>query len=283
MENVCPDVSSDSQIDTLVPSTVTLDEMWSPAETGRSTRTGAFGTADRMVTAPAGAGPASTARPESASFGEIIAGLSDLREATQSGTRVLTEQLTADGLMHEAATGRLRFRGGILPGAMPPTTLTDSHGHRRALVPPDAITGAPETAVTVLRERGEVAEQRADDAVTRAERTLGQLVVVQAKLAEAEDRAGDAERDARAAWDHARAALDAAEALRPPRSTAPEQWRCGRERIPCRDASHTGGMWRSAQAICSPECATTDVAVRPNLWNSSPPYLARPGHCAGSC
>jgi hypothetical protein len=77
---------------------------------------------------------------------------------------------------------------------------TDNHGHRRALVPPDAITGAPETAVTVLRERAEVAEQRADDAVTRAERTLGKLVVVQAKLAEAEDRAGDAERDARAAW-----------------------------------------------------------------------------------
>ena len=123
---------------------------------------------------------------------------------------------------------------------------TDNHGHGHALVAPDVITDAPETAVTVLRERAEVAEQRADDAVTMAERTLGQLVVVQAKLAEAEDRAGDAERDARAAWDHARAALDAAEALRPPRSTAPEQWRCGRERIPCRDASHTGGMGRSA-------------------------------------
>ena len=62
---------------------------------------------------------------------------------------------------------------------------TDNHGHGRALVPPDAITGAPETAVTVLRERAEVAEQRTDDAVTMAERTLGQLVVVQAKLAEA--------------------------------------------------------------------------------------------------
>src|SRR5579862_4131519 len=91
---------------------------------------------------------------------------------------------------------------------------TDNHGHGHALVAPDVITDAPETAVTVLRERAEVAEQRADDAVTMAERTLGQLVVVQAKLAEAEDRAGDAERDAQAAWDHARAALDAAEALR---------------------------------------------------------------------
>src|ERR1700722_20179661 len=102
---------------------------------------------------------------------------------------------------------------------------TDNHGHRRALVPHDAITGAPETAVTVLRERAEVAEQRTDDAVTMAERTLGQLAVVQAKLAEAEDRAGDAERDARAAWDHARAALDAAEALR--RADA-AQWGRGR-------------------------------------------------------
>jgi hypothetical protein len=102
---------------------------------------------------------------------------------------------------------------------------TDNHGHGRVLVPPDLITGAPETAVTVLRERAEVAEQRADDAVTRAERTLGQLVVVQAKLAEAEDRAGDAERDAQAAWDHARAALDAAEALR--RADA-AQWGRGR-------------------------------------------------------
>ena len=102
---------------------------------------------------------------------------------------------------------------------------TDNHGHGRALVPPDAITGAPETAVTVLRERAEVAEQRTDDEVTMAERTLGQLVVVQAKLAEAEDRAGDAERDARAAWDHARAALDAAEALR--RADA-AQWGRGR-------------------------------------------------------
>ena len=46
---------------------------------------------------------------------------------------------------------------------------TDNHGHGRALVPPDAITGAPETAVTVLRERAEVSEQRADDAVTMAE------------------------------------------------------------------------------------------------------------------
>ena len=27
----------------------------------------------------------------------------------------------------------------------------------------------------------------------------------------------------------------------PPRSTAPGQWRCGREGMPCRDASHTGG------------------------------------------
>ena len=44
LENVWPDVSSDSQIDTLVPSTVTLEEMWSPAATARSTRTGAFGT-----------------------------------------------------------------------------------------------------------------------------------------------------------------------------------------------------------------------------------------------
>src|ERR1700722_5866997 len=61
---------------------------------------------------------------------------------------------------------------------------SDNHGHGRALVPPDLITGAPETAVTVLRERAEVAEQRANDAVTRAERTLGMLVVVQAKLAE---------------------------------------------------------------------------------------------------
>jgi hypothetical protein len=78
---------------------------------------------------------------------------------------------------------------------------TDNHGHGRALVPPDAITGAPETAVTVLRERAEVAEQRTDDVVTRAEQTLGQLVVVQAKLAEAEGRAGDAECDAQAAWD----------------------------------------------------------------------------------
>ena len=44
LENVWPDVSSESQIDTSVPSTVTLEEMWSPAETGRSTRTGALGT-----------------------------------------------------------------------------------------------------------------------------------------------------------------------------------------------------------------------------------------------
>ena len=75
---------------------------------------------------------------------------------------------------------------------------TDNHGHVRARVLPDAITGALETAVAVLRERAEVAERRADDAVTMAEQTLGQLVVVQAKLAEAEDRAGYAECDARA-------------------------------------------------------------------------------------
>jgi hypothetical protein len=115
---------------------------------------------------------------------------------------------------------------------------SDNHGHGRALVPPDLITGAPETAVTVLRERAEVAEQRANDAVTRAERTLGMLVVVQAKLAEAEDRAGDAERDAQAAWDHARAALDAAEALR--RADA-AQWGRGRW-------VRLRAVWRGAEA-----------------------------------
>jgi hypothetical protein len=115
---------------------------------------------------------------------------------------------------------------------------TDNHGHGHALVAPDVITDAPETAVTVLRERAEVAEQRADDAVTMAERTLGQLVVVQAKLAEAEDRAGDAERDARAAWDHARAALDAAEALR--RANA-AQWGRGRW-------ARLRAAWRGAEA-----------------------------------
>src|ERR1700757_4058689 len=91
---------------------------------------------------------------------------------------------------------------------------TDNHGHGRRLVPPDAIPGAPDTAVTVLRERAEVAEQRADGAAAMAERALGQLAVVQAKLAGAEGRAGGAQCDARRAWDNARTALDAAEAIR---------------------------------------------------------------------
>src|ERR1700722_19763765 len=82
------------------------------------------------------------------------------------------------------------------------------------------------TAVTVLRERAEVAERRADGAAAMAERALGQLAVVQAKLAEAEGRAGDAECDARAAWDNARAALDAAEAIR--RADAARRGRGGR-------------------------------------------------------
>ena len=58
--------------------------------------------------------------------------------------------------------------------------------------------------------------------------------------------------------------------------------RAGAHTLP-RRISHWRDVAISASAICSPECATTDVAVRPNLWNSSPPYLARPGHCAGSC
>ncbi|HEY5834397.1 NAD(P)/FAD-dependent oxidoreductase [Streptomyces sp.] len=67
-----------------------------------------FWTADRLIhdTPPAPGGPAPAggvpARPDSASFGEIIAGLSDLREASDTSTRVQTSRLTAEARRAEA-------------------------------------------------------------------------------------------------------------------------------------------------------------------------------------
>lgn len=59
---------------------------------------GFFRVSDRLV----GAGPdtdgAGTTRPSSQSFVEIITGLSDLREATDTSTRVITEQLIAEAV-----------------------------------------------------------------------------------------------------------------------------------------------------------------------------------------